>query len=178
MHKAFFLLWVLAFLSACAMPTGSLPFLKPTATCTGGWGPYIGKDMPDLTAAWQAAFRETGLEAQNVKVQGVGETWVSICGDRRTESWGAAYHEILATILVADIGDADLLGATIEKVYRALEPLVANEKLLAGANLGIRFISKTDEDEVLAVNCNYQQGLVLMEEGKNGRELFDSTCTR
>jgi hypothetical protein len=178
MRKFFLPLCVLIFLSGCVIKAGNLPFLKPTATCTGGWGPYIGKDMPDLTAAWQAAFRETGLEARDVKVEGVGETWVSICGDRRTESWGAAYHEILATILVADIGDPDELGAAIEKVYRVLDPLVANEKLLAGARLGILFIAKTDANEVLAVDCNYQQGLVMMDEGKAGMELFDSTCTR
>ena len=171
-------LYALAVLTACVPQANNLPFLSPTPTCTGGWGPYIGKDMPEWTQAWQAAFAETHLEAMDVKVQGVGETWVSICGGKRTESWGMAYAQIQATLLVDDVQDPELLGNTMEKVYRAVKTLTSNQPDLAKANLSILFVSRTDKNQVVRRNCNFVQGLEMMGQGTSGKKLFEATCTK
>ena len=171
-------LYALAVLTACVPQANNLPFLAPTPTCSGGWGPYIGKDMREWTQAWQAAFRDTQLEAVDVKVQGVGETWVSFCGGKRTESWGMAYAEIQATLRVDDVQDPALLGDAMEKVYRAVKTLILNQPDLAKANLSILFVSRTDKNQVMHRNCNFDRGLEMMGQGTSGKKLFEATCAQ
>jgi hypothetical protein len=149
----------------------------PTSTCGEGWGPYISKDMPEWTKEWQAAFTETGLEAIDGKVQGVGETRYSFCGEKTTEEWGAAYYEIQAAILVANTKDHELLGKAMGKVYPAVDRLIQKEKGLAEANLAIRLISKNDRKEIVPVTCRFIPRLELIRQGKSGKELFEATCT-
>lgn len=148
-----------------------------TPTCTGGWGPYIGKELPDFTITWKDAFKETNLDAFDIKVEGVGEPWYSTCGDETTESWGIIYVEIEAAIYVEDARDPDLLGKTLAKIYPAVNTLILNEKDLAGARLAIRFFTRTDRSKFVAVRCNFQQGLILIQEGKHGKELYETKCT-
>jgi hypothetical protein len=148
----------------------------PTPTCSGGWGPYIGKDIPELTTSWVVAFKESGLEGRDIKVQGVGETWVWFCNGKSTESWGMAYTEIQATIIVDDIKDFESLGIIMEKVYRSIKSLIAKEEGLSESRLSILFVSKDDNKEALSRTCNFNQGISMMEEGVSGKELFEETC--
>jgi hypothetical protein len=151
--------------------------IAPTSTCSWGWGPYIGKEVPSWTNAWKETFSETDLEASELKVEGVGETSVKICNGETTESWGTAYAEIKATIIVDDVKDSNGLGNTLAKVYQAVKILTTNEKDLAEANLSILFVSRKDKNEVMRRNCNHNQGIIMVEQGKVGKELFEATCS-
>jgi hypothetical protein len=150
--------------------------LKPTPTCSYGWGPYTGKDVPDWTAAWKEVISHADLEVKDVRVQGIGETSFIYCGGKATESWERAYLEIQATITVEDVKNLDTLGDTMVKVYRAVKILITNEKGLAEANLSILFASRKDQSEVMRCSFNHNLGIVMIARGKNGRELFEATC--
>jgi hypothetical protein len=58
--------------------------LKPTPTCSYGWGPFIGKDVPEWTNIWKEAISASDLEVKDVKVQGKGkngmELFEATCG--------------------------------------------------------------------------------------------------
>jgi hypothetical protein len=177
--KRILLASVLLLSAACSTQINPLSFsAAPTPTCTWGWGPYIGKEIPELTNAWKEAFGETGLEAKDLKVEGVGETSFSICNGKTSESWGAVYKEIKATIIVDDVKALGVLGNAMERIYPAVKILTAKEKDLAKANLAILFVSRKDKNEVLRRNCNHVHGIILMEQGKNGKELFQATCSQ
>ena len=157
---------------------GRGPLVKPTPTCNYGWGPYLGKDVPGWTDAWNEAIREAGVEVKDARVQGIGETSFIFCGGEATESWEMAYQEIQATLLVEDVSDLDALGDSMVRVYRAVQILVSTEKDLAEANLSILFVSGKDQSDAMRWSCSHIQGIVMIEQGKNGRELFDATCSK
>ena len=142
-----------------------------------GRGPYIGKEIPDWTNTWKEAFGETDLEASELKVEGVGETSTKICNGETTESWGMAYAQIQATIIVNNVKDSTELGNMLVKIYQAVKILTTHEKDLAEANLSILFVSRKDKNEVVGRNFNHTQGIILMEQGKVGKELFQATCS-
>ena len=176
--KVTFLIASLLTLSLVISGCGSGQALKPTPTCSYGWGPFIGKDVPGWTNAWKAAIHAANLETKDVRVQGIGETSFFYCGGKTTEAWEMAYPEIQATILVDDVQDPDTLGNILVKVYRAVQILVTDEQDLAEANLSILFASRTDQGEVLRRSCNHNQGILMIEQGKSGRELFEATCSK
>ncbi len=147
-----------------------------TPTCIWGWGPYIGKEFPDRTSAWKQALASTGLDARDAKVEGVGETSVRIYDGKRTESWGMAYQEIKATVIVEDAQDPDTLGNAMVQVYRAVRSLGPTEKDATHTRLSILFVSSKDKNDAVARTCDHMQGIKLIEEGKGGRELFEATC--
>jgi hypothetical protein len=168
-----------------ALPPGVTPIVTltpthligPTPTCSWGWRPYTGKEIPDWTSAWKEALSETDLEASELKVEGVGETSVRFCDGKTTESWGMVYQEIQATILVDDVKSLDILGNTLVKVYQAVNVLTTNERDLAKARLLLLFRSRKDENEVVRRDCNHNLGIPMMKQGKSGKELFEVTCS-
>jgi hypothetical protein len=134
------------------------------------------KDVPDWTSAWKEAISHADLEVKDVRVQGIGETSFIYCGGKATESWERAYLEIQATITVEDVKNLDTLGDTMVKVYRAVKILITNEQDLSEANLSILFASRKDQSDVMRRSCNHNPGIVMIEQGKNGKELFEATC--
>ncbi len=158
--------WVIILLGGCFTAESIA-----TPACQGGFGPYIGKDLPELSRAWVKAIQSTNLETTDVKVQGVGETWTNSCNGKVTQSWGMAYREYQAVILLEDIENTESLGAATRKVYQSLKSL--NEADRKDANLSLVF---KDGSKVLRRFCDFELGFSLMEQGKTDQEVFEATC--
>ncbi len=172
--RIFFTACVMILLTAC-LPSRMLTPLT-TSTCNGGWEPYTSREFPEQSLTWQVGLRETGLEVKDIQVLGWGETWVNLCGSEVTRSWGQAYVEISATILVDDVKDAAALSDTLTHVYPVVKSLVSAEEDLSDARLRLTFTSRQGENESIEVQCDFSQGILLVEQGQGGSDLFISTC--
>jgi hypothetical protein len=172
MRKMILPVVLLSTMIACSLPAIA-PTLTPTPTeipyeqCAFMWASH---GLDDLSAQVQAAMEAAGLKGVTVFAEAFGEDCVS-SNPKIPPSFGAMETDYRITIPVADLKDAETLGALLEKALAVLDAFPVGTT--PGPNPGYVGVTFQAGSEELNLWFPRQEGESARAEGLHGAALID-----